>query len=179
MVRFHSAQSENSASDMSEVMGCFRRIAQTGAAVFILHHRGKAENSQYRGSSDIQGAVDLSLMLVKDEKKRLLTLTSAKNRIGSEQIKVTLGYGFDRGGLVVAEGAARQREREHVQAIRSVIEALPGLCQDDVTEALENRVPNNVVRRLLADPNAPWTFVRGTHNRKEFSLVHVEPVEHE
>jgi RecA-family ATPase len=58
LVRFHGAANENSASDMAVVMAQLRLIANTGAAVLVLHHKGKSENNQYRGSSDIQAGVD-------------------------------------------------------------------------------------------------------------------------
>lgn len=165
MVRFHDAQSENSASDMSQVMGCFREIAQTGAAVLLLHHRGKSESSQYRGSSDIQGAVDLSIMMVKDEENSLLTLKSTKNRIGSAAFKITLKYGFELGGLAVGEDEAQQVERRQVELIRSVIERRPGVCQSEITEELAGQVPEHRVRDILKRKDNPWHTGTGPRNR--------------
>ena len=44
----------------------FRRLANLGATVIVLHHTGKAETSkQYRGSSDIKAAVDTAYLLEK------------------------------------------------------------------------------------------------------------------
>ncbi|MCP4039713.1 MAG: AAA family ATPase [bacterium] len=53
---------ENSAQDMGEaVEQCNLVQRETGAAVVLVHHRGKGEGSRERGSSALAGAVDTSI----------------------------------------------------------------------------------------------------------------------
>jgi AAA domain len=53
---------ENSATAVRSFMSQLRRLANLGATVIVLHHTGKAETSQeYRGSSDLKGAIDVGI----------------------------------------------------------------------------------------------------------------------
>jgi hypothetical protein len=168
LVRFHNAGDENSASDMAPVMAQIRRIANAGAAVLVQHHRGKAEASQYRGSSDIQAGVDISLMLHKDEKRGLLTLSTTKNRLGLP-VKITLKLDLQSGGFIVTEDPAQELATQQIESVRSVIEQRPGLCQDEVIRKLKGSVPSRRVREiLLKNRGRIWHCRTGPNNRMDF-----------
>jgi len=65
LVEFHPG-CEQSSTETRAFMRQFRRLANLGATVVVLHHTGKAETSkQYRGSSDIKAAVDTAYLLEK------------------------------------------------------------------------------------------------------------------
>ena len=53
------SMNENDAGATGQVMANCQRIIQvTGATIFLIHHSGKSEDSEYRGSSAIMGAMD-------------------------------------------------------------------------------------------------------------------------
>lgn len=86
-IRFYpKGTDENSASDMNPFMGFLKRLTRTGATVLILHHAGKSESSEYRGSSDILGGVDIAYTIKKSEDDPpILTLKCIKSRFYQER----------------------------------------------------------------------------------------------
>lgn len=62
MVRFHHQQEKDN-SAMAGVMLEFTRLARAGAAVLVIHHRGKSKEAQYRGAEDIIAAADVGYTL--------------------------------------------------------------------------------------------------------------------
>lgn len=67
---------ENDATAVRAYMQGFRRLADQGATILILHHSGKAETSKdYRGSSDIKASCDVAFHLANmGDSSRLGTL---------------------------------------------------------------------------------------------------------
>ena len=63
---------------MSRVSEAFRKLTVSGATVIILHHRGKSEFQDYRGSSEIIAGVDVAFSIRKDE--NILTFKCIKHR---------------------------------------------------------------------------------------------------
>ena len=85
LIGFHPG-SEQDSSETRRYLQHYRKLANTGASVVLIHHTGKGESSkQYRGSSDIKAAVDqaycLDLASENEEGMRTLRLTPFKNRI--------------------------------------------------------------------------------------------------
>jgi hypothetical protein len=59
LAAFAGGVDENDAGQVRAFMQHFRRLADMGACVVVLHHSGKGENTKdYRGSSDIKAAID-------------------------------------------------------------------------------------------------------------------------
>jgi hypothetical protein len=168
LVRFHRAGNENSASDMAAVMAQLRLIANTGAAVIVLHHKGKSEANQYRGSSDIQAGVDISVMLDKVDKHGTLRLTSTKNRLGVP-FTITMRLDPQSGGFVVTEDPAKERAEQELELVRAVIEETPGLCQEEIVAKLKGKVPMRRVRENLSrGKGLLWHVRAGLNNRMNF-----------
>lgn len=75
---------ENSARDMSRVIGNAQRLAQaTGAHVMIIHHTSVADAGRPRGSTAMHGNVDTLLVLRKiegDDGRSLVALYQEKQR---------------------------------------------------------------------------------------------------
>jgi len=86
-IRFYpKGTDENSASDMNPFMSFLKSLTKAGATVLILHHAGKSESSEYRGSSDILGGVDIAYTIKKSEDDPpVLTLKCIKSRFYSER----------------------------------------------------------------------------------------------
>jgi hypothetical protein len=63
LVSFHGGD-ENDATETRAFMQGFRRLADLGATVIVLHHSGKGDSSrEYRGSSDIKASIDVGYCL--------------------------------------------------------------------------------------------------------------------
>jgi archaellum biogenesis ATPase FlaH len=63
LVSFHGGN-ENDATETRAYMHGFRRLADLGATIIVLHNSGKGESSKdYRGSSDIKASVDVAYHL--------------------------------------------------------------------------------------------------------------------
>jgi hypothetical protein len=72
LVEFHPGNEQDS-SETRRFMKLFRELAAKGATILILHHTGKSESSQeYRGSSDIEAAVDTAYHLKATDDKNAL-----------------------------------------------------------------------------------------------------------
>jgi len=146
LVRFHSGE-EQSATDTSRFMGLFRKLANLGATVVILHHTGKSEGSQeYRGSSDIPAAVDSAFKV-----RRLgaqsgpldkLLLEPFKTRI-TPLDKITVQF-------VLGVGFKEITKINPVETVREIVNVNPGLNQSEIVErAARSGISKAKVRDVL------------------------------
>jgi KaiC/GvpD/RAD55 family RecA-like ATPase len=103
LIEFHTGE-ESSATDTRKYMKDFRKLANSGATILLLHHTGKSGTSKrYRGSSDIKAAVDTAYLLTKgtnivgSDRLRHLKMTNFKSRFAEGrnfQMEFTAGKGF-------------------------------------------------------------------------------------
>ena len=86
---------ENDAGETRKYMNAFRKLADAGATVLLLHHSGKAETAkEYRGSSDIKASLDVGYHLAnlgEPNQLSLLRLRAFKARF-SVSTEVVLRY---------------------------------------------------------------------------------------
>jgi hypothetical protein len=132
LIRFHDAD-ENSASEMRIVMGHLRSLASAGATVVALHHRGKSESSNYRGSTDILGAVDVGFKLSRTDDLLELSTVGVKNRVGPD-VRVTIRPDFATGQFPVVESPALVTTRHEMEKLGNVIRENPGLSANKIIE---------------------------------------------
>lgn len=88
LIRFHSAD-ENASSQMSQVLDCFKKLADKGISCLVLHHnkkKTKLDDSSggdlMRGSSDILASCDIHMVVKKGDGK--VTISQTKNRYRDE-----------------------------------------------------------------------------------------------
>lgn len=88
LIRFHSAD-ENASSQMSQVLDCFKKLADKGITCLVLHHnkkKTKMDDSSggdlMRGSSDILASCDIHMVIKKGDGK--VTISQTKNRYSDE-----------------------------------------------------------------------------------------------
>nr|WP_162931829.1 AAA family ATPase [Sulfitobacter sp. D7] len=117
---------ENSSSSMGAVVGNAGRIAHAAdASVLFVHHVGSGNSDRPRGSSALEGNLDLLCMLNKapeSETKKVVFLTAKKQKnaqeIGAVPFEVTSHrIGFDDDGEAVSVPVARPMEPRAVAKI--------------------------------------------------------------
>lgn len=74
---------ENASRDMGQIVAVARELTGHGAAVVLIHHQPKDGGDTPRGHSLLNGALDMSLMLTKDDEKGICQGRLKKNRNGS------------------------------------------------------------------------------------------------
>jgi len=166
LIRFHSAE-ENSATEMAEVMGNLRALANVGATVFALHHKPKAEGAHYRGSSDIAGGVDTAFSISRDRQAGILKLECFKSRF-VEEFSITLRPELtDAGDFVVTEAPEASKKHEFADTLSQIIRDKPGQTQGEVVA--KSNVPRSRGRSILEEFDGQrWRSERGPHNAKRF-----------
>ena len=106
-----SGADENDTEQVEPIMSALRRLArETGAAIVLVHHRGRDEHSSYRGSSAIRDGTDMLFRFgrVKEdpEARHRRVLETVKCRIDEEPEPRWLKIEPDRAaGLVYLEEA--------------------------------------------------------------------------
>lgn len=172
LIRFHSAD-ENSASEMSRVMGQLRALATAGATVVVLHHKAKTETSSYRGSSDIVAGADAVFALAKRED--LLELRTVKNRFAAE-VTVAIKPDFGHAAFVVVDSPSITQKRDDLAAISQAIETNPGMSQSQIIETLHTG--RTVTCKLLkAHENRLWRVEKGANGAlRYFPCTEYRPV---
>jgi hypothetical protein len=159
LVEFHTGE-EQSATDTRRYMKQYRKLANLGATVFLLHHTGKAESAQeFRGSSDIKAAVDMSFLLTRPDKKtnrpiEVLKLEPKKSRLAQLQprfIRLVEGVGFELSDVAPPDDG----EVDDVAVVREIVIGQPGQNQSAITklatarDIARNRVPEILKRQDL------------------------------
>jgi hypothetical protein len=82
-----SGDADENSAQMADVLASFRRVAEsTGAAVILIHHQRKAKDTSVRagdtlrGHSSIEAALDLALLVQRDEHSSIVNVRSTKAR---------------------------------------------------------------------------------------------------
>lgn len=160
LIRFHR-QPENDTTSMSRVMDAFRRIANVGTTVWILHHHKKGDapiDQKARGATDIVAGVDIEFALT--EKDGILTLASAKTRVepfGPIRLRLEINGDQIR---VVYQGTENESLQEEVE---DVLRDHPRQMVSEIIESLSKRkveVGVNKVRNILKDPHGRITATK-------------------
>jgi hypothetical protein len=80
LARSTAGAEENSSADMGRlVAACDYLRTRFGATIVVIHHSGKAESGM-RGSSALHGAADTELLMRRDEKSGVITVSVAKQK---------------------------------------------------------------------------------------------------
>lgn len=174
LVEFHTGD-EQSSTETRAFMKQFRCLADLGATVLVLHHTGKADSAQeYRGSSDIEAAVDMAFLLKTEHEDRKildrLTLDPFKCRIlplKKRRLEYHEGNGF-RLSELPAE-AQRPAVPDPLSVVVEIVRQNPGLKQCEIVERakLHQISRNKVVAVLYA---APFRHEQGAGNTHHYFL---------
>ena len=179
LIRFYTkGVDENKSTDMSPVMSFLRSLVNAGATVLVLHHKGKGTSSEYRGSSDILGGVDISYTIKKPESGSSLVLKCIKSRFGEEKDIPVEVYSDDTSFRFedATQRITRAKEQEEVEkseTIKSIIEDQENPNQSTVIKtAKEMGITKNETRELLKKGAGKyWETERGKNNKISYKSL--------
>jgi hypothetical protein len=117
--RYHRNE-ENSSTEMERIMAHLLKLRDCGCTVIFVHHSGKNDDQQYRGSEEILAATDLAYSLKRNED--LITLKSIKNRFGCEGSITLRIHWEDRITFESALDPGLQKTEEELAIIRKIIQ---------------------------------------------------------
>jgi predicted ATP-dependent serine protease len=120
---------ENSSSEMAGVLEQLVYMKSRGAAVIFLHHIAKSEGSVSRGSSAIDGAVDVSLLQTMDPESGLIELKTTKNRFG-EPYKICIRPDFAEGTFEITDSPEFTKRTAESEKLLQIIIQNQGLSQN-------------------------------------------------
>lgn len=160
-----SGAAENESDALEPIITALKQLARdTGAAILLIHHRGKGEDSDFRGSSVILDQTDLMFRLerVKDdpESRRRRKIRTVKCRIDEEPEPrwVAIEADPDRGLVYVNEADpydgdddARERPRDAHRAEVLKLRAA-GRSVREIAEDIG--ISKSSVQRILDDADA-------------------------
>lgn len=155
LVRAHGFE-ENSAMEMSKVMGRMRELTNLGGTIIFLHHKGKGDSIQYRGSSDILAGVDVAYVL--ESRDGCLVLKTIKSRVG-EHVKIRMRLNITRESVTIQsregeeEDLEKETREEEMQAVKETIrrmqEAGENPVHASILQALQGAMGKNKLYSLL------------------------------
>ena len=164
-----SGAKENDSDVMEPIVNALKQLARdTGAAVLLIHHRGKNVESDYRGTSVIGDQTDMMFRLERvkgdPEGRTRRKITTLKCRIEEEPEPRWVQIATDRAqGLVYVDAAepyddegARPRDSHR----EDVLGALGGIGRSERSIAKATGVPRSTVQRLLDDLDAEGLAAR-------------------
>jgi hypothetical protein len=172
LIAFHTGD-EQDATETRRFMRLFRKLADLGATVILLHHIGKAETARfYRGSTDIKANIDCAWLLEKlgenpAAKLNELRLVPFKDRlIGSEPVAISF-----RDGSFLVNGERPPAPKEILEKLLRKNPYATSRSLRDLGMAVG--LPKHVMASLLLQGVAEgWIQVEsGARNSKHFSLA--------
>jgi AAA domain/DprA winged helix domain len=159
-----SGVKESDADALEPIVTSLKMLARdTGAAVVLIHHRGKHEGSEYRGSSVILDQTDLLFTLGRapgdPEGRHRRKIVTVKCRIEEEPAPRWVRIDADRArGLVFVDEAEpyeeEEPERPRDQHRGKVLDILGGIPRSERNIAKATDTPRTTVQRILADLEA-------------------------
>ena len=170
-IRFHSAK-ENESAEIAPVMGWLRELASAGATVLILHHRSKAEGSQYRGSSDIAAGIDAGFSMNADDQGNLI-LDVFKTRMAA-QFKLTIAANFAEGQFSEIESASKVEYQNEIAKITEIISQNPGISTNAIVR--DSGIGKaRVLQHLSEGIGARWEVDHGPRRSKLYFITPLVP----
>jgi len=147
LTRIHTGD-ENSAKDMSAVMGDLKRFAQAGIAVLLIHHNRKPGQfggggaNEMRGSGDILAACDVQISVKRKIGTNTITVTQHKNRDAANLAPFDLNVNSDEDRVwfeYIGNAPKRVNKAERTdEAIRKLIADNGSLFQEQIIEGLKS-----------------------------------------
>jgi hypothetical protein len=156
-----SGVKENDSDAIEPIITALKQLARmTGAAIILVHHRGKGETSDYRGTSVILDQTDMLFTLGRvqgdPEGRHRRKITTVKCRIAEEPEPrwVAIEADRDRDRVFVNETEAfdgEEAQRPRNQHRGQVLGLLGGIARSERNIAKASGLPRTTVQRVLGD----------------------------
>jgi AAA domain-containing protein len=158
-----SGVKENDSDAMEPIITALKLLARdTGAAIVLVHRRGRSEFSDFRGSSVILDQTDLLFTLGRvsgdPDGRHRRKVSTVKCRIDEEPAPRWVSINADRArGLVTIDAAEPFEGGEHERARdalrEDVVDALGGIPRSarSIAKAVGRRPDDSTVKRVLDD----------------------------
>lgn len=160
-----SGSADENSGDMSQVMSLFRQLSEeTGAAVVLIHHQRKGNGTTgragdtLRGHSSIEAAIDLGLLIEREELADTITLKATKVR-GADVLPFSAVFTYEdnpAGDLLTAKffGTATEDLQSNPAIKREIKAALYGTTMNktELTGAVKTILPDvgkNRIRDMI------------------------------
>jgi hypothetical protein len=156
-----SGDADENSVDMAGVMSMFRQLAEdTGAALVLIHHQRKSSGSvgragdSLRGHSSIEAALDLALLVEREELADTISIKATKAR-GADVLPFSAVFNYESrpdGELHTARffGIAADDTRSGSAIEREILVALlsTSLNKTDLTKAVKEALPEVGLNRI-------------------------------
>jgi hypothetical protein len=168
-----SGVKENDSDAMEPIITALKLLARdTGAAIVLVHHRGRSEFSDFRGSSVILDQTDLLFTLGRvtgdPDGRHRRKISTVKCRIDEEPAPRWVSINADRArGLVTIDTAepfdAGEQERPRDALRARVLELLGGIPRSarSIAKGVGRQPDDSTVKRVLADLEGEGLAARG------------------
>ncbi|MBU1751057.1 MAG: AAA family ATPase [Chloroflexi bacterium] len=188
---------EENASEMGDVMSNLRRLSEeTGAAVVVIHHQRKSNGAAgrsgdtLRGHSSIEAALDLALLIEREEHADTIQIQATKVR-GADVLPFGARFTYDwKGdttdlekvrfyGLEIEDLASDAAIR---RAILEEVEAQPEINKGELTKAVLDSLPDTPRARVWAQidhltADGKLRVKQGARNAKLYSVPTVRDLD--
>ena len=186
-----SGSADENSAQMVQVLANFRRLAEaTDAAVVLVHHQRKSTGfntragDTLRGHSSIEAALDLALLVQREERSDMVTVKSTKSRgVDVPPFGALFTYDHKAGtdelaaarfwGVAVADDSPAARAKEAVrEALADSSERLTKGQLVKAAKAIQPDVGTNRYRDLvdLMAARGDLTIASGARNAQLYSL---------
>lgn len=135
LARCFAGGDENSAKEVGDfIAGIDRLRAETGAAVLVVHHTGKADNETERGSSALRAAADVMIRVARDASGAVVVRNNKQKdaeefspvRLRLQQVQLPGDDNITSCVLVPAAEVARQPDlRKHLRPTLRALASFP------------------------------------------------------
>jgi len=146
-IAFHVGN-ENDAHSVRAHIKAYRVLAAKGATLLILHHPGKSEKStEYRGSSDIEAAVDIAYKITNSHDGGMLS--KLELRAFKQRISVTspLHFKYEHGHFIADQQEALSTKAEQLVEL---LRGNPGISGEEFEQlAQRGGLGRNQARNFL------------------------------
>ena len=174
LISYFDGQSENDSAEMRRYTQGFRKLADMGCTVLVLHHSGKGETTKdFRGSSDIKASIDTGWHLSNFGEGRLerLRLRAWKCRFA---VAPDLLLTYTDGEFLSEESSP---ERSVNESLIHLLKANPGIrAADFELLARDKGLGRDRARKFLMEGEKAKRVdrQRGDHNSAFFSWIGTE-----
>jgi hypothetical protein len=182
-----SGNADENSGDMVRVMSEFRQMAEeTGAAVVLIHHQRKSNGSlgragdSLRGHSSIEAALDLALLIEREELSDTVSIKATKVR-GADVLPFSAVFTFENrpdGELDTARfyGIASDDLRSGAAIEREIMVSLLGssMNKTDLTKAVKESLPDVGVNRIrdMIDRLASTSKLRQSNGKNNTEKIY-------